>query len=171
MNGVFVSPKALSKSGATSVARLSFAVYSKRKPVIGSRGVGVTRISASVVAALNAGVAACRAPLVARMDADDLMHRERLAAQAAAFAEDPELAAVGCHVRLFPRRELGPGMRAYERWLASVDSPRRVREEAFVECPLAHPTLVARTVYPFNIYAHQCWTTENDQHLLVKVIP
>jgi len=97
-----------------------------------------------LVAALNAGLALCRGRFVARMDADDLMHRDRLAAQTAALEADPELAAVGSHVRLFPRRALGNGMRAYERWLASIDSPRRVREEAFVECPIAHPTLVAR---------------------------
>lgn len=34
-----------------------------------------------LVAALNAGLARCRAPLVARMDADDVMHRDRLGAQ------------------------------------------------------------------------------------------
>jgi glycosyltransferase involved in cell wall biosynthesis len=98
-----------------------------------------------LVAALNAGLAECRAELVARMDADDVMHRERLTAQKAALACEPELSAVGCHVRLFPRRGLGSGMRAYEQWLSSIDSPRRVVEEAFVECPLAHPTLLARS--------------------------
>ncbi len=98
-----------------------------------------------LVAALNRGLTSCRAPLVARMDADDCMHRERLALQHAALAREPALAAVGAHVRLFPRAGLGAGMRAYERWLGSIDSPRRVREEAFVECPVAHPTLAART--------------------------
>jgi hypothetical protein len=78
------------------------------------------------------------------MDADDIMHRERLALQRAALDADPDLAAVGCHVRLFPRRALGAGMRAYEAWLASIDSPQRVRSEAFVECPVAHPTLMLR---------------------------
>lgn len=97
-----------------------------------------------LVAALNAGLAACRAPLVARMDADDLMHQQRLRLQCAALEADPALAALGCHVRIFPRAGLGRGMRAYERWLRSIDSPQRVREEAFVECPLAHPTLLAR---------------------------
>jgi hypothetical protein len=98
-----------------------------------------------LVAALQRGLAHCRAPLVARMDADDLMHRERLARQCAALDADATLDAVGCHVRLFPRRALGDGMRAYEAWLASIDSPRRVRAEAFVECPVAHPTLMARS--------------------------
>lgn len=97
-----------------------------------------------IVAALNRGIESCRAPIVARMDADDLMHRHRLAAQLAALESDPSLDAVGAHVRLFPRAALGEGMRAYERWLASIDSVRRVREEAFVECPLAHPTLTIR---------------------------
>ena len=97
-----------------------------------------------LVAALNAGLESCRGRFVARMDADDVMHRERLAAQAAVLDASPELAAVGCHPRLFPSAALGPGMRAYGRWLCSIDSPARVREEAFVECPVAHPTLMLR---------------------------
>ena len=32
-----------------------------------------------LIAALNDGLRRCRAPLIARMDADDVMHRERLA--------------------------------------------------------------------------------------------
>src|SRR5205085_494524 len=83
-----------------------------------------------------AGLAHCRAPLVARMDADDLMHRDRLAAQIAALRADPGLVAVGCHVRLFPRAGLTEGLRAYERWLNGIDSAERLRAEAFVECPL-----------------------------------
>ncbi len=97
-----------------------------------------------IVAALNDGLRACRAPWVARMDADDLMHRERLARQLAALEADPTLAGVGCHVRLFPRTDLGEGIRAYEDWLNAVDGPEAVAREAFVECPIAHPTLVAR---------------------------
>jgi glycosyltransferase involved in cell wall biosynthesis len=97
-----------------------------------------------IVAALERGLSECRAPLVARHDADDCMHRDRLALQLRALDAEPGLAGVGCHVRLFPRGALGPGMRAYERWLAGVRSPADVRREAFVECPLAHPTLVVR---------------------------
>jgi glycosyltransferase involved in cell wall biosynthesis len=98
-----------------------------------------------IIATLNDALPLCSAMLVARMDADDLMHRDRLAAQAALLDRAPELVAVGCHVRLFPRARLGAGIRAYERWLASIDTPRRVREDALVESPLAHPTLMLRT--------------------------
>src|SRR4051794_28444327 len=51
-----------------------------------------------LVPALEAGIAAARGGLIARMDADDVMRRERLAAQAAVLDADPGLAAVGCHV-------------------------------------------------------------------------
>jgi glycosyltransferase involved in cell wall biosynthesis len=125
-----------SRDGSLGRAR-RFAARDARFQVIGTRHAGL-------VAALQRGLAHCRAPLVARMDADDAMHRERLALQRAALAADSNLAAVGCHVRLFPRRGLGAGMRAYEAWLASIDSPQRVRAEAFVECPVAHPTLMLR---------------------------
>jgi cellulose synthase/poly-beta-1,6-N-acetylglucosamine synthase-like glycosyltransferase len=99
---------------------------------------------AGLVAALGRGLAACRAPVVARMDADDLARADRLGAQLAALAADPGLVAVGCHVRFFPRRGMTDGLRAYERWLNAIRSPQDVAREAFVECPVAHPTLAIR---------------------------
>ncbi len=122
-----------------------------------------------LVAALEAGHERCRGDLVARMDADDVMHRERLAAQADALDAQPRLAALGSHVRLFPRRGLGEGMRAYERWLASIDSPSRVREEAFVECPVAHPTLMIRhEVLRALRYRERGWPEDYD--LLLRLL-
>ena len=116
-----------------------------------------------LVAALQAGLEACRGTYVARMDADDAMHRHRLAAQCAALEAQPELDAVGCHVRTFPRSGLGEGRRTYERWLNSIDSPRRVREEAFVECPLAHPTLcIRRSVLVDYGYRDRGWPEDYD---------
>lgn len=97
-----------------------------------------------VVAALNRGLTRCRAPLVARMDADDWCHRARLAEQAALLDATPGLEAVGCFPRLFPRATLSEGMRAYERWLHSLTTPESIWRERFVECPIAHPTLMIR---------------------------
>jgi glycosyltransferase involved in cell wall biosynthesis len=97
-----------------------------------------------IVSALNAGLESCRAPWVARMDADDWMHRDRLSLQRAALEDEPGLAGVGCHVRTFPRDGLSQGRRAYESWLNGIRSADDVAREAFVECPIAHPTLVVR---------------------------
>ncbi len=102
------------------------------------------RPARGLVPALHDGLAACRAPFVARMDADDWMHRDRLWLQLAALDADPTLAGVGCHVRIFPRAALTDGRRDYERWLNAIDSPERVATEAFIECPVAHPGLCLR---------------------------
>ena len=122
-----------------------------------------------LVAALNAGLERCRGRFIARIDADDLMHRERLAAQVAALVAQPQLAAVGCHVRLFPRRGLRDGLRAYERWLNGIDSAARVRAEAFVECPIAHPTLTIRRVVLQQFGYRDCGWAE-DYDLLLRLL-
>lgn len=123
----------------------------------------IARPHGGIVAALQSGLAECRAPLVARMDADDLMHRDRLRLQLAALAADPTLAAVGCHVRFFPRHGMTDGLRDYERWLRGVDDVARVRAEAFVECPVAHPTLmVRRAILEAHPYREAGWPEDYD---------
>ncbi|HET7539753.1 MAG TPA: glycosyltransferase family A protein [Polyangiaceae bacterium] len=97
-----------------------------------------------IVAALRAGLSECRAPLIARFDADDLMARRRLELQRAALEHNPALTAIACHVRLFPRAGLRERRLGYERWLCSMNTPDDVQREAFVECPAAHPTLLVR---------------------------
>jgi hypothetical protein len=97
------------------------------------------------------------------MDADDLMHRDRLALQRDALDADPALAGVGCHVRIFPRAGLAAGMRAYEAWLASLCGPEDVARDAFVECPLAHPTwMVRRTHLETLPYRDRGWPEDQD---------
>ena len=108
------------------------------------RFVILTQPHRGLVAALNTGLAACGGEFVARMAADDVMHRERLAQQVAALHGDGALAAVGCGVRLFPRAGLREGRRAYETWVNAMRTPDEVRAEAYVECPIVHPTLMVR---------------------------
>ena len=118
---------------------------------------------AGIVAALNAGLGECRGQLVARMDADDLMQRQRLERQRAALLMHPEWVGVGSHVRLFPRQGMTEGLRSYERWLASIRSATDVAREAFVECPVAHPTLMLRRVALLNAsYRDTPWPEDYD---------
>src|SRR5512136_1967380 len=56
-----------------------------------------------LVAALNAGLAECRAPLVARMDGDDISHPRRFELQAALLDTKPGIGLVACAFRHFPR--------------------------------------------------------------------
>jgi glycosyltransferase involved in cell wall biosynthesis len=122
-----------------------------------------------LVASLNDGIDHCRGALVARMDADDWMHRDRLALQAAALATDPRLAGVGSQVRLFPRKPLTPGMRQYERWLNGMSVRGRIRADRFVECPVLHPTwMLRRDVLDAHRYRDCGWPEDYDLFLRLE---
>ncbi len=122
-----------------------------------------------LVGALTAGLARCRGLYIARMDADDAMHRDRLRLQAAALDAAPGLAAVGAHVRIFPRRGLSDGLRAYEGWLRQIDSAAAVRRDAFVESPVVHPTLmIRRAVLARFGYRDRGWPEDYD--LLLRLL-
>ena len=127
-----------------------------------SRFVTLARPRRGLVAALNEGLELARAPLVARMDADDVMHRDRLAAEADALDRDSSLAAVGCHVRIFLRSGMSPRLREYESWLNSLESAADVQRDAFVECPVAHPTLMMRRRMTELSYCDRGWPEDYD---------
>ncbi|MEO8601525.1 MAG: glycosyltransferase [bacterium] len=97
-----------------------------------------------LVDALNRGVAAAGAALIARMDADDISLPERLARQADTLMADPTLSAVGCLVECFPAADTGAGMRRYVEWLNSLVTPEAIRAAIFVESPIAHPSAMLR---------------------------
>ena len=127
-----------------------------------SRFIVVSTPHQGLVAALNEGLRRCRAPLIARMDADDLMHKRRLGEQAALLDGDERLSAVGCHVRIFPRGAMSPRLREYEHWLNSLSTAEGVAADAFVECPLAHPSLMMRREMATLGYADNSWPEDYD---------
>lgn len=104
----------------------------------------IARPREGLVPALNAGLAAARGPLVARMDADDISLPSRLAAQVAFLDAHPDVDVAGCLVECFPRARLSEGMRRYEAWLNEVVTPGQVASELYVESPLVHPSVVFR---------------------------
>jgi GT2 family glycosyltransferase len=104
----------------------------------------LSRTHAGITEALNAGLAVARAPLVARMDADDRMTPDRLAVQVAAAAAHPDWTVVGCRVTMFPEEALTDGMRHYRDWLDSVVSPAEIARDLWVESPLPHPSVLFR---------------------------
>lgn len=97
-----------------------------------------------LVAALNRGIAEARAPLVARMDADDVMDADRLRAQAAWMDAHPEIGLAATQVELFPAEAVQGGYAEYVRWQNAVLTPATVADEIYVESPFAHPTVMVR---------------------------
>jgi glycosyltransferase involved in cell wall biosynthesis len=122
-----------------------------------------------LIATLNTGIPLCSAAIVARMDADDWMHRDRLRLQCAALDDNPDLDALGCFTRSFPRRELPNGRRRYEAWLHSLEDAESVWRDRFIECPIAHPTLVIRHASLLELgYRDRGWPEDWD--LLLRLL-
>lgn len=117
-----------------------------------------------IVGALQRGLEACRAPLVARMDTDDHAYPERLARQVAFLDAHPHVTAAGCLVRAFPLDQVRTGFRLYIDWLNSLVTNTDIRREIFVESPLAHPSVIFRRaeVVAAGGYQEHGWAEDYD---------
>ncbi|HEX7976826.1 MAG TPA: glycosyltransferase, partial [Anaerolineales bacterium] len=131
----------------------------------------VAQAHSGITGALNAGLAACRAPLVARLDADDRAHPERLQRQAAYLQAHPEAAVVGCRVEGFPAGQVREGLRVYLEWQNSLLSDADIRCEIFVESPLAHPSVAFRRdwVVQAGGYQEHGWPEDYDLWLRLYI--
>lgn len=124
----------------------------------------IRRPAEGLVAALNTGLALCRAPLVARMDGDDVCHPRRLELQAAALEMDPALTLAACRVRHFPRPWIQEGLRRYEAWQNALSTHEEICRDLFVESPFAHPSVIYRreAVRKAGGYRDRGWAEDYD---------
>lgn len=101
---------------------------------------------AGIVGALNAGLAASHSDLVARLDADDAAHPERLAEQVAFLAapEHRDIGLVGCLIEFGGHRAASEGYALHVDWLNSLIAPDEIARRRFVESPFAHPSVMFR---------------------------
>lgn len=124
----------------------------------------LTQEALGIVPALERARAAARGTWLARMDGDDRARPSRLARQLERAEEDPEVVAVGCGVRYFPRDRVRDGTRRYETWINALVTPEEIARDLFVECPLAHPTffLRAEAVEAVGGYRDPGWPEDYD---------
>lgn len=117
-----------------------------------------------LVAALNTGLAECRAPLVARMDGDDISHPRRLELQTVRMMAEPDLGLAACAFRHFPRSHVRLGMESYEKWQNSLDSHEAIMRDLFVESPFVHPSVMfrKREVEAVGGYRKTGWAEDYD---------
>lgn len=151
---------------STDETRLILEAWAARNPrvrVVRGPGQGI-------VPALQQAISKSRGVLLARMDADDIAAPGRLAMQVRLLDREPALAGCGVHVELFPADGVGSGYRRYEAWLNSVDSVEDVNRNVFIECPIAHPTLVLRRSVMLAVGGYRDMGWPEDYDLVLRVL-
>jgi glycosyltransferase involved in cell wall biosynthesis len=124
---------------------------------------------AGIIPALNAGLAQCQAGIIARMDADDRAHPERLERQAAFLYAHAEMDVVSCRVAGFPAGQVRPGFGLYLEWLNGLLSDEEIRREIFVESPLPHPSLAFQREALLRAGGYQDHGWAEDYDLLLRL--
>lgn len=106
----------------------------------------IVRPHEGLVAALNAGLAEARGEFVARMDADDESHPDRLAEQVALLRRGRagEIGVAGCLVEFVGNRATNGGYALHVDWSNALVTPEQIALNRFVESPLAHPSVMFR---------------------------
>ena len=101
-----------------------------------------------VAAAANTATEVAVAPLIARMDADDVAYPRRLEKQLQLLNEH-NLDVVGCQIRILDESlHVARSMSRYERWINKETIDRKqILALRFVEFPLVNPTILARRKY------------------------
>lgn len=94
--------------------------------------------------ALNTGLKQAQGELIARMDADDLSHPERLAMQAAYLDHHHEIDVVATQTEFASSLPKSEGYELFTRWQNNIITPEEHFLKRFVESPIAHPTVMFR---------------------------
>lgn len=117
-----------------------------------------------VGASVTAGRAAA-GEWLARMDADDVSHPERLSRQLALAQARPELDVIGCGVEILS--PLGDGMVRHVDWVNSLMEPARIANARFIENPMVHPSSLMRksAVVAAGGYREVPWAEDHDLYL------
>ncbi len=94
--------------------------------------------------ALNKGLAIADAAYVARMDADDWSHPNRLEKQIGFLNEYPKIGAISCQTTFQSSFSKSEGYSHFVDWQNAILSPEEHYANRFKESPIAHPTVVFR---------------------------
>jgi glycosyltransferase involved in cell wall biosynthesis len=100
----------------------------------------------SLAEVLNQGIRMADGRYIARMDADDVSLPERLALQYAYLESHPNTGLVSCATAAHPSAITGEGFLHYMEWQNSIITAESHRQYRFVESPVAHPTVMYRSV-------------------------
>ncbi len=122
-----------------------------------------------VVGAMSTALAHCTTPLVARMDADDLMDERRLELQLAYLQAHPEIALLGSRVEMFADEPIADGLQQYIDWQNSCLTPQQIADNIYLELPIAHPSLAFRREAVMAAGGYRDGDFPEDYELLLRM--
>ena len=103
-----------------------------------------THPQSGIAHALNHGISLSQGSYIARMDADDVSHPDRLEKQVSYLDQHPDIGLVATQVNFLGDREAQQGYAAYVDWTNQLLDWEDIRGNRFVESPFAHPSVMFR---------------------------
>lgn len=101
-------------------------------------------LNSGIAKAANIGIGHCRAPFIARFDADDIMPTGRLRAQVDYLLQNPEVGVVACTAELQSADFRQEGYQFYTKWTNSLLSHSDMYNRRFRDSPIVNPSVCLR---------------------------
>lgn len=135
---------------------------------------GVSRQSAGIVAALNAGLAVAKGSYIARMDDDDVAYPNRFEAQLNYLNKHPEVDLCATKIRFIDAdgntNNVKSGNQRYAAWLNSLTSNEDIRQACYTECPMPHPTWLAHESVWRSLQGYRDFDGPEDYDLILRAM-
>ena len=97
-----------------------------------------------VAQAMNRGIQAANGQYIARMDADDVSHPDRIERQVRFLDENPDVGVLATQVEFQSELEHHDGYQHYVDWQNALLSHEQMAAKRFVDAPLVQPTTMFR---------------------------
>lgn len=148
-------------SGDDSVALLH-SYNDPRIKVISNKNKGI-------VSALNTGLSSCQSDFVARMDADDVMHAQRLEKQFQALNTNSSITLCATKARKFPEEIIKAGYVEYMRWQNACLTNDDIKSQIYIESPFVHPSVMFRKTRVLQLGAYREGDFPEDYELWLRL--
>jgi glycosyltransferase involved in cell wall biosynthesis len=122
-----------------------------------------------LVESLNFGITECRGKYIARMDADDRMHPQRLQLQLEFLENNSAICLVASQVKLFSDQPLQAGWQTYIDWQNQCISEAQITHQIYWEAPFAHPSVMLHRKQILALGAYRSGHFPEDYELWLRM--
>ena len=88
--------------------------------------------------------------------------------QAELLDRQSDIQLCGCNVEYFPEDLVRDGARRYQKWINETATSAEIERDIFVECPIAHPTLMMRRDAFQKVGGYQATDWAEDYDLVLR---